>query len=132
MGMLAQAYPDDMERGSAMGIALGGLALGVLVGPPYGGVLYQWAGKELPFILLALLALFDGCRCRGDDSEDNRLYVKFTALQFVVLQPKIDRGEPEGSTIKQLAKDPYIIVAAGAFFIAVTRRCSEKNVWDNR
>lgn len=99
MGMLAQAYPDDMERGSAMGIALGGLALGVLVGPPYGGVLYQWAGKELPFILLALLALFDG------------------SLQFVVLQPKIDRGEPEGSTIKQLAKDPYIIVAAGAITI---------------
>ena len=23
-------------------------------------LLYQWAGKELPFILLALLALFDG------------------------------------------------------------------------
>jgi DHA1 family solute carrier family 18 vesicular amine transporter 1/2 len=41
MGMLAQNYPDDRERGSAMGIALGGLALGVLVGPPYGGVLYQ-------------------------------------------------------------------------------------------
>ncbi|VDL69450.1 unnamed protein product [Nippostrongylus brasiliensis] len=99
MGMLAQAYPDDMERGSAMGIALGGLALGVLVGPPYGGVLYQWAGKELPFILLALLALFDG------------------SLQFVVLQPKVDRGEPEGSTIKQLIKDPYIIVAAGAITI---------------
>ncbi|KAI6239346.1 Cat-1 [Aphelenchoides fujianensis] len=57
MGMLAQAYPDDAERGSAMGIALGGLALGVLVGPPYGGVLYEWAGKELPFVLLALLAL---------------------------------------------------------------------------
>ena len=60
--MLAQAYTDDMERGSAMGIALGGLALGVLVGPPYGGVLYQWAGKELPFILLALLAVFDGSK----------------------------------------------------------------------
>ena len=59
--MLAQAFPDDAERGSAMGIALGGLALGVLVGPPYGGILYQWSGKELPFILLALLALFDGC-----------------------------------------------------------------------
>ncbi|EJW73362.1 hypothetical protein WUBG_15729 [Wuchereria bancrofti] len=61
MGMLAQAYPDDEERGSVMGIALGGLALGLLVGPPYGGVLYQWSGKELPFLLLALLALFDGC-----------------------------------------------------------------------
>uniref|UniRef100_A0A8R1E0R6 MFS domain-containing protein n=2 Tax=Caenorhabditis japonica TaxID=281687 RepID=A0A8R1E0R6_CAEJA len=99
MGMLAQAYPDDLERGSAMGIALGGLALGVLVGPPYGGLLYQWSGKELPFVLLALLALFDG------------------TLQFMVLQPKIDRGEPEGSTIKQLAKDPYIIVAAGAITV---------------
>ncbi len=64
--MLAQAYPDDLERGSAMGIALGGLALGVLVGPPYGGVLYQWSGKELPFILLALLALFDGSELRRD------------------------------------------------------------------
>ncbi|KAK6032772.1 transporter, major facilitator family protein [Ostertagia ostertagi] len=99
MGMLAQAYPDDLERGSAMGIALGGIALGVLIGPPYGGLLYKWAGKELPFIILALLALFDG------------------TLQFLVLQPKVDRGEPEGSTIKQLIKDPFIIVAAGAITI---------------
>lgn len=30
MGMLAERYPDDRERGNAMGIALGGLALGVL------------------------------------------------------------------------------------------------------
>ena len=28
--MLAERYPDDRERGNAMGIALGGLALGVL------------------------------------------------------------------------------------------------------
>lgn len=59
--------------------------------------MYSWAGKELPFILLAVLALFDG------------------ALQFVVLgeffehylfmktrkiEPHIDRGEPEGTAIK--------------------------------
>uniref|UniRef100_A0A915PZL3 Major facilitator superfamily (MFS) profile domain-containing protein n=1 Tax=Setaria digitata TaxID=48799 RepID=A0A915PZL3_9BILA len=99
MGMLAQAYPNDEERGSAMGIALGGLALGLLVGPPYGGVLYQWSGKELPFLLLALLALFDG------------------SLQFLVLQPRIDRGEPEGTGLKELATDPYIIVAAGSITI---------------
>ncbi len=61
--MLAQAYPDDLERGSAMGVALGGLALGVLVGPPYGGILYQISGKELPFLILALLALADGSMC---------------------------------------------------------------------
>lgn len=28
--MLASVYTDDLERGNAMGIALGGLALGVL------------------------------------------------------------------------------------------------------
>jgi hypothetical protein len=28
--MLADRYPDDIERGHAMGIALGGLAMGVL------------------------------------------------------------------------------------------------------
>lgn len=32
MGMLAASYPNDEERGNAMGIALGGLALGVLIG----------------------------------------------------------------------------------------------------
>lgn len=32
MGMLADRYTDDKERGNAMGIALGGLALGVLIG----------------------------------------------------------------------------------------------------
>lgn len=30
LGMLADRYPDDEERGKAMGNALGGLALGVL------------------------------------------------------------------------------------------------------
>lgn len=30
LGMLASVYTDDYERGHAMGIALGGLALGVL------------------------------------------------------------------------------------------------------
>lgn len=30
MGMLASVYTDDEERGNAMGIALGGMALGVL------------------------------------------------------------------------------------------------------
>ncbi len=28
--MLAERYTDDKERGSAMGVALGGLAMGVL------------------------------------------------------------------------------------------------------
>lgn len=62
MGMLAERYPDDKERGNAMGLALGGLALGVLIGPPFGGILSQYFGKMVPFLILAILALGDGCK----------------------------------------------------------------------
>nr|XP_048715495.1 synaptic vesicular amine transporter isoform X2 [Caretta caretta] len=60
MGMLASVYTDDEERGNAMGIALGGLAMGVLVGPPFGSVMYEFVGKTAPFLVLAALALLDG------------------------------------------------------------------------
>ena len=32
----------------------------VVVGPPFGGVMYQFVGKEAPFLILAALALVDG------------------------------------------------------------------------
>ncbi|XP_054710173.1 synaptic vesicular amine transporter-like [Uloborus diversus] len=96
MGMLAEKYPDDVERGNAMGIALGGLALGVLIGPVFGGTLYEFVGKASPFLILACLALFDGI------------------LQLLVLQPKIKKQEQEDTPLLSLLKDPYIMVAAGA------------------
>lgn len=30
------------------------------VGPPFGGVMYEFTGKEAPFLILAFLALVDG------------------------------------------------------------------------
>ena len=62
MGMLAERYPDDKERGNALGLALGGLALGILIGAPYGGFTYQFVGRLAPFIILAVLALAVGCK----------------------------------------------------------------------
>ncbi|KAL4231166.1 hypothetical protein ACF0H5_008748 [Mactra antiquata] len=100
MGMLAVRYTDDDERGRAMGIALGGLALGVLIGPPFGGVMYQFAGKEAPFLILAAMALFDG------------------ALQLFVLQPTVQPESQEGTSYITLLKDPYILIAAGSITFA--------------
>uniref|UniRef100_A0AAZ3QRN9 Solute carrier family 18 member A2 n=1 Tax=Oncorhynchus tshawytscha TaxID=74940 RepID=A0AAZ3QRN9_ONCTS len=77
MGMLASVYTDDEERGNAIGIALGGLAMGVLVGPPFGSVMYEFVGKTAPFLILAVLAVLDG------------------ALQLFILQPS--KVEPEVS-----------------------------------
>uniref|UniRef100_A0A8C8F1S7 Major facilitator superfamily (MFS) profile domain-containing protein n=1 Tax=Oncorhynchus tshawytscha TaxID=74940 RepID=A0A8C8F1S7_ONCTS len=69
MGMLASVYTDDEERGNAIGIALGGLAMGVLLGPPFGSIMYEFVGKTAPFLILAVLAVLDG------------------ALQLFILQP---------------------------------------------
>ncbi|XP_068012793.1 chromaffin granule amine transporter [Melanerpes formicivorus] len=97
LGMLASAYTDDFERGSAMGIALGGLALGVLIGAPFGSVMYEFVGKSSPFLVLAFLALLDG------------------ALQLCILQPsKICPESSKGTPVSTLLRDPYILIAAGA------------------
>ncbi|NXV78443.1 VMAT1 protein, partial [Atlantisia rogersi] len=97
LGMLASVYTDDVERGNAMGIALGGLALGVLIGAPFGSVMYQLVGKSSPFLVLAFLALLDG------------------ALQLCILQPsKISPESTRGTPVFTLLRDPYILVAAGA------------------
>ena len=100
MGMLADRYSDNKERGNAMGIALGGLALGVLIGPPFGGFLFQFFGKTAPFLILALLSLLDGC------------------LQMLILVPGVTKTDDEAPSLKVLASDPYIQVCAGAITIA--------------
>uniref|UniRef100_A0A3Q3MK51 Solute carrier family 18 member A1 n=1 Tax=Mastacembelus armatus TaxID=205130 RepID=A0A3Q3MK51_9TELE len=64
LGMLASVYTDDEERGIAMGVALGGLAMGVLIGAPFGSVMYDFVGKSAPFLILAFLAVFDGGKSR--------------------------------------------------------------------
>ncbi|XP_033974109.1 chromaffin granule amine transporter [Trematomus bernacchii] len=101
LGMLATVYTDDEERGIAMGIALGGLAMGVLIGAPFGSVMYEFVGKRAPFLILAFLAVFDG------------------ALQLFILQPsKISPGSVEGTPLLTLLKDPYILISAGSLCFA--------------
>ncbi|XP_022621607.1 chromaffin granule amine transporter [Seriola dumerili] len=101
LGMLASVYTNDEERGIAMGIALGGLAMGVLIGAPFGSVMYEFVGKSAPFLILAFLALFDG------------------ALQLCILQPsKISPGSVEGTPLLTLLKDPYILISAGSLCFA--------------
>jgi len=34
----------------------------VLVGPPFGGFMYEYVGKASPFLVLAALGLLDGCK----------------------------------------------------------------------
>lgn len=64
MTILADTYEDEKERQYAMGLALGGLGLGLSVGPPFGGTAYEYLGKSAPFLILCGLIFIDGCRYR--------------------------------------------------------------------
>ena len=60
LAMIADRFTEENERQKALGIALTFISFGCLCAPPFGGVLYEICGKEVPFIILALVCLFDG------------------------------------------------------------------------
>jgi DHA1 family solute carrier family 18 vesicular amine transporter 1/2 len=56
--MIADLYGPE-ERGRAMGLAMAGSNLGVILGPVAGGWLYEIGGIRLPFLAVAALAAVD-------------------------------------------------------------------------
>lgn len=99
IAMIADKYTEEAERSRALGIALAFISFGSLAAPPFGGVLYEFAGKRVPFLALACVCLVDGILC------------------LTVLKPFSSRTRenmPVGTPIYKLMIDPYIAVVAGA------------------
>ncbi|KAE8591357.1 hypothetical protein XENTR_v10018422 [Xenopus tropicalis] len=99
IAMIADTYTEEAERSKALGIALAFISFGSLVAPPFGGILYQFVGKRMPFLVLASIALIDG------------------VLLLLVIKPFTNRTRanmPIGTPIHRLMIDPYIAVVAGA------------------
>ena len=98
LAMIADRFTTEKERSRALGIALAFISFGCLAAPPFGGVLYEFAGKIVPFMILAIISLSDGFM-----------------LLFVV-KPYAERRwqMPQGTPIYKLILDPHIAVAAGA------------------
>uniref|UniRef100_A0A8C8RNK3 Solute carrier family 18 member A3 n=1 Tax=Pelusios castaneus TaxID=367368 RepID=A0A8C8RNK3_9SAUR len=99
IAMIADKYTEESERSRALGIALAFISFGSLVAPPFGGVLYQFANKQVPFLVLACICLLDGL------------------LLLTVIRPFSSRARenmPVGTPIHRLMVDPYIAVVAGA------------------
>ncbi|KAJ8360273.1 hypothetical protein SKAU_G00167980 [Synaphobranchus kaupii] len=99
LAMIADKYTEEAERSKALGIALAFISFGSLVAPPFGGILYEFVGKRVPFIVLACICFIDGMLC------------------FTVLKPFSNRTRenmPVGTPIYRLMIDPYIAVVAGA------------------
>uniref|UniRef100_A0A336MP64 CSON002013 protein n=2 Tax=Culicoides sonorensis TaxID=179676 RepID=A0A336MP64_CULSO len=102
LAMIADRYTEENERSQALGIALAFISFGCLVAPPFGGALYQFAGKSVPFLILALVCLIDG------------------AMLLLVMRPVKEQIRLSQETkqptvpIWKLLMDPYIAVCAGA------------------
>ncbi len=106
LSMIADRYSEESERSKALGIALAFISFGCLVAPPFGGFLYEFAGKAVPFIVLAFVCLLDGI------------------LLLLIMRPmkakQHDDGyvRPEGTPIWRLLIDPHIATCAGALVTA--------------
>ncbi|XP_025830358.1 vesicular acetylcholine transporter-like [Agrilus planipennis] len=104
LAMIADRFTEESERSKALGIALAFISFGSLVAPPFGGALYQFAGKEMPFLILAFVSLLDGF------------------MLLLVMKPVRDsfkeNNKPPSVPIWRLFMDPYIAVCAGALMMA--------------
>ncbi|ESO87022.1 hypothetical protein LOTGIDRAFT_107236 [Lottia gigantea] len=107
LAMIADRYTEEAERSKALGIALAFISFGCLFAPPFGGILYEFAGKLVPFLLLAFLCLVDGILL---------LFVMKPVRKERDMIPNEER--PKGTPIHRLLLDPYIAVVAGALAMA--------------
>jgi DHA1 family solute carrier family 18 vesicular amine transporter 1/2 len=60
MCLVAEQFPDNVVRSKIMGIVLGSVALGVLVGYPFGSLMYDFVGKMAPFFIIAVAVFLNG------------------------------------------------------------------------
>lgn len=106
LAMIADRFTEENERSRALGIALAFISFGCLVAPPFGGALYQFCGKEVPFLILALMCALDG------------------AMLLLVMKPlkqqlqESHESKPPSIPIWKLLMDPYIAVCAGALMMS--------------
>ncbi|KAK2187304.1 hypothetical protein NP493_170g03000 [Ridgeia piscesae] len=106
LAMIADRYTEEKARSKALGIALAFISFGCLFAPPFGGILYEFAGKCVPFLLLAFAAFIDG-----------------VLIVFVMRPARKERAMNKenfsgGTPIYRLIIDPYIAVCAGALVMA--------------
>lgn len=107
LAMIADRFTEEAERTKALGIALAFISFGCLVAPPFGGALYQFAGKEVPFLILAFVSLLDG-------------FMLLLVMKPISQQIRESQSEtrPESIPIWKLMMDPYIAVCAGALMMS--------------
>lgn len=108
--MIAHLFVEHAERSKAMGIVITALAIGSFMSVPFSGFLFEYVGKRVPFICLAILALFNAVLlltswhkkcCNKDNAQEGRPLTK-------------EKKTP----IWVLLADPYIAICSTTLIMA--------------
>jgi MFS transporter, DHA1 family, solute carrier family 18 (vesicular amine transporter), member 1/2 len=86
--LIADLY-DAHERGRVTGIVMMGTSVAVLIGPTFGGWLYELGGIRLPFIAVAALAVVDVALFLGLDVPRHHAPSDHVPLGMVLRVPAI-------------------------------------------
>ena len=108
---------EENERQRALGISLAFISFGSLIAPPFGGALFEYVGHAAPFLILALLCLFDGILVGFVQPVINRTLntVMFSMIADKKAMEDVGRDlKPVGTPMWRLMVDPYIAIIAGA------------------
>ena len=100
LALVADIYPTE-KRGWALGIAMSGTSLGTLLGPPVGGVLHDWGGYRLPFLMAAGFALVTG-------------------VVMLAVLPRMTRLQSRPAFDRQILRQPALLVTAAIVIFGAT------------
>ncbi|CAH1798160.1 unnamed protein product [Owenia fusiformis] len=106
LSFLAAVYKDDAERSKATSRAFGGISLGIILGYPYGSAVYEFLGKEAPFLILAGVAVLDGAL----------LAMVLGCFSLGACEGKGTEKKNKTGFLK-LCIDPYVVVGLGCSFM---------------
>lgn len=113
MSLVAQLYPEEDRRSKVMGIILGSIALGVLIGYPFGGILYDFIGKAAPFVIIAIFAFVNLLLQIGFIDFDDR-------LEYIEHNNNHNNGATSNSKWWPLLTDHLVFVITSAILISTS------------
>ncbi|PSN56264.1 hypothetical protein C0J52_00383 [Blattella germanica] len=103
MCLVAEQFPDDVVRSRVMGFVLGSMALGVLLGYPFGSLLYDFVGKMTPFLIISAVVFFNGV----------------LQLFFLDLKP-VAEHLPVNTSWYRLLSDGQVLLIAGSIWLTTS------------
>ena len=117
LAMIADRFKEARERTRAQGIALAFISFGCLFAPPFGGFLYEFAGKAVPFLALSFIALLDGAMLLLI-MKPVEVPATSPTFQMSAAADEKPKEKPKGTPIYRLILDPYIAICAAALVVA--------------